>query len=357
MTKSPSLPCLILGIAALAGCQSLDRAGQAPKKTVTPIRPATVSPEHVGKAPAVGPGSVDSKETSLQANGSVHRAQALQAQGQYEEALAEFEKAIETNAKLTVAYMGAGDIYRQRGNYDKAEQRYGRAAELEPSNFDAQYMHGLMLHLLNRAGEAVRAYLKALSVKPDDFNANLNLATAYLQLNEPAEGLPYGQRAVQLNSKSSPARTNLGAIYGALGKHEEAVVEYQQAAELAELSAPLLLNLSESLGKIGRYDEMANTLIQLTKTEPTPTAYERLGFAQFRMRQYPDSLASFRKAIEIDPNHFPALNGIGVCLLNQWEWSRQSDENARAEALRSLRRSIQLEPQQPRILELLGRYR
>lgn len=214
-----------------------------------------------------------------------------------------------------------------------------------------------MLQLLNRVNEAVRAYVKALSIKPDDFNANLNLATAYLQLNEPAEALPYGQRAVQLESRNAAARTNLGAIYGGLGRHEEAVIEYQQAAELAELSAPLLINLAESLGKTNRYDEMVNTLRQLVATEPTAVAYERLGFALFRLRQYPDSLAAFRKSIEIDPNHYPALNGIGVCLLCQWEWSKQTDETARAEALRALRRSLQIDQNQPRILELLGRYR
>ena len=351
-----SLVCL-LGAAAMlsTGCQSFDRPRPSRPATDTQATPSTVSSEYVGKPPAITSGT--DRKQSGSANEAVARAQSLQLQGQYDEALNEFERAIESNPRLTTAYMGAGDIYRQRGDYDTAQQRYGAAAKIEPRNFNANYMNGLMLQLLNRLSESVRAYLQALTVRPDDFNANLNLGTAYLQLNEPAEGLPYAQRAVQVNGKDAAARTNLGAIYGALNRHEEAVVEYQQAAELAELSAPLLLNLAESLGKTQRYGEMVNTLQQLVKTEPTAVGYERLGFGQFRLRNYPDALAAFRKALEIDPNHFPALNGVGVCLLNQWKFSNETDEQARTEALKALRRSIQIEGNQPKILELLGRYK
>lgn len=305
-----------------------------------------------GAAPAV-----DKKAPEQLVDDPIARAKALKEQGLAQQALAEFEKAIETNPRLTVAYLGAGDIYRERGDYNSAESRYAKAAEIEPSNFDAQYLHGLTLQLLDRVSEAIRAYLRALSIRPDDFNANLNLATAYLQVNEPTQALPYAQRAVRIDSQSAAARTNLGAVFSALARHDEAIVEYQQASELTELSAPLLLNLADSLQKVGRYAEAVNTLRQLIRTEPSANAYERLGAALFRSKEYDDALSNFRKAIEIDANHFPALNGIGVCQLNRWVWSDQKDEAAHAEAMRVLRRSLQIEPRQPKIMELVGRYK
>jgi tetratricopeptide (TPR) repeat protein len=101
---------------------------------------------------------------------------------------------------------------------------------------------------------------------------------------------------------------------------------------------------------------MVNTLDQLTRTEPTAVAFERLGAGHFYLRKYPESLAAYRKAVEIDPNHFPAWNGIGVNLMNQWIFSDQRDEPARQEALEAWRRSVQIERNQPKIMELLGRY-
>ena len=276
--------------------------------------------------------------------------------GKLDAARAEVERAIAINPTLTVAYLGAGDIDRRQGDYKSAEKRYSKAAELEPSNFDAQYLHGLSLQMLNRLSEAVRAYLRALTIRPDDPTANLNLATAYLQMNEAGQALPYAQRAVKFDPNNPAARTNLGAIYASLGRHADAVTEYQQASELTKLGGPLLLNLADSLGKTGRLEEMANTLRQLVEIEPSAPAFERLGSALFRLRYYDDALVAFRAAAEIDQNYYSALNGIGVCRLNQYVWSGQKDKAALDEALRVLKRSLQIEPRQPKIVDLVSRY-
>lgn len=306
-----------------------------------------------GRTPAV---ALNEPGPAQEAASAARRGRILKEQGLAEQALREFEKAIENNPKLTVAYLGAGDIYRERGDYPAAEEKYATAAELEPRSFDAQYLHGLVLQLMNRLGDAVQSYTRAIAIRPSDFNANLNLATAYLQLGEPDQALPYAQAAVRLSPSSAPARTNLGAVYSSLKRFEDAIVEYQQAAELAPLSAPLLLNLADALGQAQRHEEMVNTLQELTRTEPSANAYERLGAGLFKLRRYAESEASFRKAVEIDPNHYPALNGIGVCLLNKWVWSGEKDEVSRAEALRVLRKSVQIDRRQPGIIDLISRY-
>lgn len=343
---------LIVTGLGVGGCSSLDSLAYKKRGQ------AKVAPEYNGKEAAVTPGGVSKEPDSADAGQeAVTKAQALVAKGDNELALAQFEKAIEVNPTLTVAYLGAGDIYREKGDFPAAEKNYRQAATLEPTNFSAQYLHGLSLQLLDRLSDAVRAYLRALTIRPDDFNSNLNLGTTYLQLNEPGQALPYAQRAAKISPKSAEARTNLGAAYSLLNRHAEAIVEYQQAAELTELSAPLLLNLATSLGRVGRYEEMVNTLEQLTKSEPTSNAYERLGSGLFRLRRYDESLGAYRKAVEIDPNNYPAHNGIGVCLINQWIFSNETDEPARQEALGAWRKSVQIERDQPIILELLGRYR
>jgi tetratricopeptide (TPR) repeat protein len=292
----------------------------------------------------------------LEAQQAVARAELLNEQGLDMVALAEFERAIAINPRMTNAYMGIADIQQRQGNFAQAEVHYRRAAEIEPANFPAHYGQGLMLQLLGRVADAVRAYLRALQLQPTDFDANLNLATAYLQLGEPGAGLIYAQRAVNLHADSGPARVNLGAVYAALGDHESAVIEYQQAAELIDLSPELLLNLANSLGQIGRYAEMQNTIEQLIDVEPSALAFERLAAAHFRQGRYDEALANFRRALELDPNHYPALNGVGVTLLNRFLMSNRQDLEARNEALRALRRSLQIERRQPVVVDLVSRY-
>lgn len=291
--------------------------------------------------------------------GQAHLQQAVMLldSGSVEAALAEFEAAIAENPQLTVAYLGAADIYRQQGDYASAERRYGEAAKLEPRSFEAQYGHGLMLQLLGRAAEAVRAYLRALDIRPNDAEVNLNLATAYLQVGEARQALPFAQRAVELSPGSGPARVNLGAVYTALGMHDNAVVEYQQAAELMQLTPPLLMNLADSLGRSGRHAEMASTLERLIQTDDSALARERLGAAYFHLRRFEDAIASFRRALEIDPEHYPGLNGIGVCYLNKYVASGYEDQESLRRAREALRHSLRIRPGQASVIDLLARYR
>jgi tetratricopeptide (TPR) repeat protein len=300
--------------------------------------------------------SAETSTRSQAAVGAVASAENAIRAGDLDRALAEFQRAIENNPTLVPAHMGMGDIYRMRGDYARAEERYARSAQIEPRNFDAQYYHGLMLHLLDRLTEAVQAYLRALSVRPNDFKANLNLATAYYQLDENTQALPYARRAVELNPEDGSARFNLGAVYAALSRHQEAVREYQQAAELLPLNPPLLLNLGESLGRLDRYEEMANALTQSLKIEQSPAAWERLGFARFRMGRFDDARLAFENALKIDANYYPALNGFGVCRLNDWIRTGRTDQRARESGLAALRRSLQANKDQPAILEIVTRY-
>lgn len=302
------------------------------------------------------PSTRDQSQNEARAKSLMSSAEQAIRDGDIDRALAEFERAIEINPTLTAAHLGMADIYRMRQDYTRAEARYAQAAKLEPKNFDAQYFHGLMLHLLDRLPEAIQAYLRALTVKPNDFKANLNVATAYYQLDENAQALPYARRAVELNPEDGPARFNLGAVYAALDRHSDAVREYQQAAELMKLTPALLLNLADSLGKLQRFEEMANALTQAVKDEPSAIALERLGFARFKMGRFAEAKQSFEQSVKLDGTHYPALNGVGVCYLNDWVNSKRSDQKAKETGLSALRRSLQINQDQPQVLELVTRY-
>ncbi len=340
--RGTALAGMLIAAALLAGCN-----GRAARITPYP-RPGAGQYEQ-------GQNTMTTREA--RAADSLNRGLQLEASGDVDAALAEFERAIAINPELTPAYIKAGDIYRSRKEYEMAESRYGRAAQIEPGNFDAQYLHGLVLQLMNRVDESVRAYLRALAIRPDDFEANMNLGTAYLQLSDPGQALQFSQRAVRIQPASGPARINLGAVYAALDRHEAAVIEYQQAAELMPTPDPrLLLNLADSLGRIGRHPEMVATLEQLVRSDPSSEAYERLGAGFFRMRRYEDAFRAFENSLTINPGYYPALNGVAVCRLNQYLWSGKQDEDALYDAVTALRRSLQIERRQPKIVELLRRY-
>jgi tetratricopeptide (TPR) repeat protein len=335
---------LLAGVvcAVLAGCgsggQRAEQSEQPPAET-TQTRASDVSDPGARPTEAV-----------------VEKAQELVDLGREEEAIRLLALAIERNPTLTVARVELGDIYREKGDYRSAERTFSEAVRVDPRNFDAQYGHGLVLHLMDRVVEAVRAYLRALAIQPDDVAANLNLSAAYLQLNEPAQALPYAERVVELDPLNGQGRANLGATYSALGRYDEAVREYEAASELMELSPKLLLDMADSLGRINRYEEMANTLRLVIRIDPTAAAYERYGFALFKQRKFNDSEAAFRDAMLADKNHYPAMNGLAVCLLNKYLSGGKTDREMLQQAVDLMRSSLRLNKNQPRMVELLSRY-
>ncbi|MEM1329055.1 MAG: tetratricopeptide repeat protein [Planctomycetota bacterium] len=284
------------------------------------------------------------------------RAIALRESGMSEQALAEFERAIEINPELTAAHLGSADLLLAEGAYEESYERYRAASELEPESFDARYGVALTLQLLGRLVEAAEAYAQALALNPDDFGANLNASGASLALNDPQAAIEPARRAVALNPESGPARINLASALQRLGRAEEAVSEYRRAAERMDLTPDLLVSMADALGAAERYEEMASTLDQLVAVAPSPAAFERLGSARFRAKRYEEAQQAFERALEMDPRYYPALNGRAVCLLNVYVWSDRTDRATLLEARRMLQRSLRVRRDQPRIVELLTRY-
>jgi tetratricopeptide (TPR) repeat protein len=300
--------------------------------------------------------ALEPSEPTLEQVERLAEARGEQGAGNYDVALAMFQEVLAENPTITTAYLGIGDIYMIRQDYGKAEPAYGRAARLEPRNFDAQYGHGLALQLLARFVEAVRAYHRALTIDPDNLRANLNLATTYLQMNEPHRAVVFAERAVHVDPEHGPARANVGAIYEKLARYEEAVDAYDTALELMGNRGPLMMNQINVLARLKRYTEAANTAETLIRIEPSATAYERLGWCTFRLRDYERSMDSYRAAVQLEPGHWPALNGVGVNALNTWLLSKKRDEQARIEARNAFRRSLRANSDQPRVVELMLNY-
>jgi len=327
-----------LALCAASGCSSGQRA---------PRQADAGGVEVMGAQP---------KASATVADATIGEARELVDMGREEDALQLLALAIERNPTITDLRLEMGDIHRARGEYAQAEKTYAAAARQDPGSFEAHYYQGLMLHVMERLTESVRAYLRALALRPDDAQANLNLATAYMQLNEPSQALHYAERAAEMDPLQGQGRITLASAYSMLGRHEDAVREYEAASELMDLSSQVLLSMADSQGKIGRYEEMANTLRVLIGMEPSAAAYERLGFALFKMKKLSDAEDAFNRAILADARHYPALNGLGVCLLNRYLMSDRQDVESLRKATDLLRQSLRINRNQPRIVELVGRF-
>lgn len=290
--------------------------------------------------------------------GTVHlqKAWSYQAGGMLDWALQEFERALAENPSLVKAHLGIGEIYEVRGDYNRAAEAYEGARRIAPRNFDATYKLGLMYQLLDRVEDAVGLYQQALAIEPESPEAHLNLATAYLQLNQAGLALPYAQRATELDPDSRPAFVNLGAIQMALGEYDAAIDAYRGAADRGDMDAHIALSLAEAFIKTNRYPQAVNTLESLIQVQPGAEAYERLGYAHFRMSMFDEALNAYEEALKLNANHVAALNGRGVILMYQYIEGASADATLKEQALAAWRRSVEIKPGQIRIVNLISNF-
>ncbi|MEM7682137.1 MAG: tetratricopeptide repeat protein [Planctomycetota bacterium] len=280
-------------------------------------------------------------------------------EGLTDSALEAFSRALDENPDLTQAYRGIGHIYLERDQLDNAAAAFEKAVAIEPNSFSAQYDYGLVQHLMGDLRSAVAVYLKALSIDPSDVKANRNLAAAYIQLGLPTDALGYAQQATRLPDAEQADWANLAAAHSLLNEHDQAVDAYRQAAELGEIREPILLGLANSHIQLGNYARALITLETLERRVEgalSSTSYERMGVAQFRLRRYEDALSSFQSALDQNPRDVSALNGVGATYMTLYLEGEREDRYQRSRAIASWKRSVQINPSQPLIVDLIARY-
>ncbi len=308
----------------------------------------------------LNPSATSSQARQNRADERVQVAERLLEQGRLDAALAEFGLALEDNPDLIEAHLGMGNIYRQRGQNDIALRLFKQALETSSTDndkrADAYYGIGITSQVLGQVNDAIRAYLQALVLDPTADNANRDLGTAYVQAGRPDYAIAYAKKATELNPDDQAAWCNLAAVYNLLGQYDEALRCYRLATELGALDDPVLLGLADTHLKLGNFQRAANTLESVIRARPTSTAYERLGYAEFKRLDFRAALEHYRTSVELNPRETAAHNGIGAVLVTYYIQGERKNRAQLEEALNAWRTSLRIRPQQPQIVNLLGRY-
>jgi len=102
-----------------------------------------------------------------------------------------------------------GDIYLERGEYDKALSAYRRSISISPAMASTYVNLGLAYAAKGNYKQAVRYYKTALDIGPDHPGAHNNLAVVYYFLKDYDTALHYYKKSLELGYKPHPVFENL----------------------------------------------------------------------------------------------------------------------------------------------------
>jgi tetratricopeptide (TPR) repeat protein/TolB-like protein/predicted Ser/Thr protein kinase len=176
------------------------------------------------------------------------------ATGQYEGAVADFQRVLDTDPTSDSAYRGLAMAYEDLGKYPEAEATYRKAIALRPQYWGAYNWLGTFFFRHARTEDAIREFARVIELVPDSSRGYTNTAAAYLATGRYQDAIPFLEKAVSLDPQAS-AYSNLGVAYFYLRRYDQAAAAYARAAALHEKDYIPWGNLAEAYYWAGKRDQ------------------------------------------------------------------------------------------------------
>jgi len=234
-------------------------------------------------------------------------------QGNFTQAMFDYNKAIEIDPKFTDAYINRGNIYFQAGKFNLALSEYNKVIEVDPNNPDAYYNRGNVYYQQGNFAQAIYNYNKAIEININYAQAYNNRANLYAQEGKFTYALSDYNRAIEIVASYAEAYTNRGVLYSQQGNFTQALSDYNKAIEINP-------NFAEAYYHRGNADKEQNNFTQAlsdyTKAIEAKSnyadAYYNRANTYSQEGDFYQAIADYTKAIQIDPNLREVYNNRAV---------------------------------------------
>ncbi len=308
------------------------------------------------------------------------------------EAIEKLDAAIKKEEDFSQAHSLKGDIYQQMQQYEESVEAYQKATELNAWSFHDFFNLGRVYQVMKKFAQAVRAYVRACELQPEHLQAHINTAKCYNQLQQYDNALLYAQRAEQIEPNVTELQQILGDAYEGKEDYEQAISSYKRALELDADNPQVMTALAVAYLRTNRNEPARQLLTSAVELDPqNGRAYRHLAFCYLRL--YEENASRYRqlvqqgttdktllegmfgrgdemvakaidnytRAIEMDPDDWDAHRGLGVAyIIDGKQPDGTVDEFLRDMAIEHWRRSLQINPDQPRadrLRNLIAKYR
>ena len=182
-------------------------------------------------------------------------------QKQYELALIDFNKAIELKPNFAHTYNNRGLLFFNQGNYDLAIADYNKCIELDP-NYSISYCNrGLVYAKKGLFDLALIEYKKSIEFDPEYYLAYFNRADLFWNIKQYDLALADYNETINFNPFYSDAYYDRGGIYFMRKQYDLALTDYLKATELNSEMPYYWLSRSKAENMLGnKVDAKADAL-------------------------------------------------------------------------------------------------
>jgi tetratricopeptide (TPR) repeat protein len=234
---------------------------------------------------------------------------------EYEQAVAEYEKATALNPTFSQPYNQMGYAYRFLDRYPDAERAFKKYIELIPGDPNPYDSYAELLMKMGRFEESIKSYEKALSVDPNFVASYVGIGNDHVFMGQPAEARKTYAKLLGVARNDGErliAHFWIAMSYVHEGATDQALAELEKSAAIDEAGKDLvaLAGVTAQMGNVlleaGRVDEAAAKYEQRTtiidKAEVSPEvkdgAHRQALFDEARVALARGDVAAAKKKAE-----------------------------------------------------------
>jgi tetratricopeptide (TPR) repeat protein len=240
---------------------------------------------------------------------------ALRLQGEPDEALTHFRRAVALNPDLAEAHSNLGQLFLERYRREPALAHCREAVRLRPNFPEAHNNLGNALRDLGRLAEARACYTRALQLNPGLALTYSNMGQALQEEGHLPEAIGWYQQGLERDPDSARIHCNLASALEEQEDFDGAAARYLHALRLQPDYAEAHNGLGFVRHEQGQYQEALEHYRAVLRLKPDfATGHCNLGNILEEMGSLDEALANFREALRHDPDHAVAWSLLATML-------------------------------------------
>jgi Flp pilus assembly protein TadD len=208
---------------------------------------------------------------------------------------------IDTPAADYARHMDRAVDLMKNGKYEDAVPEWNQALELAPREWRAHNSLGVALMETGKVGEAIGHYREALALNPEYAEAYNNLGEASAKQGAVDEAIAQFEKAVASDPNYAVAEANLGRLLARTGRADEAIVHVRRVVEITPDAADAHRDLGHALAEQGNFEEASVELEEAIRLSDgkDPLALHLLGRVYADMGRRSEALQTDRRALSV----------------------------------------------------------
>jgi Tfp pilus assembly protein PilF/SAM-dependent methyltransferase len=211
-------------------------------------------------------------------------------------------------------HCGSGKKYKQCCMQREEGASFGQPAQAVPRTVQISraLQTALEHHQHGRFADAETIYRQVLKVDPVNFDALHMLGVLAHQVGQHVQAVDIINQAIQLDASDPLAHNNLGNAYRALGRHDEALASFKKALSIKPDFYQVENNVGETCRTLGRFEEALASFQKVLSIDPRyAETHNNMGLVMLAQGKHDDAVACFDKALSIKPGYAKAQSNLG----------------------------------------------